>query len=82
MNPKILAIKRTLIILSIMIMVPVVLSLMFFLSSEVLGWIFISVLIASFIWMVYSINLSNINHEIAIQQSMDRLQAITDSKKV
>jgi len=82
MNPKILAIKRTLIILSIMIMVPVVLSLMFFISSEVLGWIFISVLIASFIWMVYSINLSNINHEIAIQQSIDRIQAITDSKKV
>jgi hypothetical protein len=82
MNPKILAIKRTLLVLSIMIMVPVVLSLLFFLSSEVLGWIFISVLIASFIWMVYSINLSNINHEIAIQQSIDRIQAITDSKKV
>ena len=82
MNPKILAIKRTLLVLSIMIMVPVVLSLLFFLSSEVLGWIFISVLIASFIWMIYSINLSNINHEIAIQQSIDRIQAITDSKKV
>ena len=82
MNPKLLAIKRTLIVLSIMIMVPVVLSLLFFLSSEVLGWIFISVLIASFIWMIYSINLSNINHEIAIQQSIDRIQAITDSKKV
>jgi 4-hydroxybenzoate polyprenyltransferase len=82
MNPKLLAIKRTLLVLSIMIMVPVVLSLLFFLSSEVLGWIFISVLIASFIWMIYSINLSNINHEIAIQQSIDRIQAITDSKKV
>jgi hypothetical protein len=82
MNPKILAIKRTLLVLSIMIMVPVILSLLFLLSSEVLGWIFISVLLASFIWMVYSINLSNINHEIAMQKSIDRIQAITDSKKV
>ena len=81
MNPKLLAIKRTIIILLIIVAMPILLHLFFLLPIEMITWIGTIVLVSFFIWLIYSINLSSIKHEIALKESYDRLQAIIDGKK-
>ena len=74
MNPKFIAIKRTVAMVIVACIAPLLISFLLTLDSEQIGWTIMGALFVYSIWIIYAINLNQVRHEALIK---DR-----DSKKV
>lgn len=78
MNQKLRAVKRTVGILAVITLLPILLCFLFtVLSTQVIAYLALAIFVCFFIWLTYSICLTQVKQEDSIQASFDAISEIT-----
>ena len=78
MNEKLVALKRTLIMVAIACIAPLLIAFMLTLDSEGIGWTILGALFIYAVYVIYAINLNQVRYELTLKQSFDRIDKITE----
>lgn len=63
MNDKLIALKRTLVMVVLACFIPLLISFLLTFDSEQIGWTMLTAIFAYACWIVYAINLNQVRHE-------------------
>lgn len=78
MNEKLIALKRTLIMVAIACVAPLLISFLLTLDSEEIGWTILGAVFVYAVYVIYAINLNQVRYELTLKQSFDRIDKITE----
>jgi hypothetical protein len=78
MNEKLVALKRTLIMVLIASVAPLLIAFLLTLDSEQIGWTILGALFVYGVYIIYAINLNQVRYELTLKQSFDRIEKITE----
>lgn len=78
MNEKLIALKRTLIMVVLACIAPLLISFLLVLDSEAIGWTILGALFVYGVYIIYAINLNQVRYELTLKQSFDRIDKITE----
>ena len=72
MNPKVVAIKRTLIMICVAIVAPLLISFLLMLDSEGIGWTILGSVSVYAIMITYMVNLNQARYELQSRNTIDK----------
>jgi xanthine/uracil permease len=78
MSEKLIALKRTLVMVVIACIAPLLIAFLLTLDSEQIGWTILGALFVYGVYIIYAINLNQVRYELTLKQSLDRIEKITE----
>ena len=82
MSQQFRAIRRTAGMLAVACLIPVILTALLALNTEIIGWLLILTFSAFSVWVVYSINLGQIKHDDQLAEMQQRHEQAVLNKQV
>jgi len=78
MDEKLIALRRTLLMVAIACVAPLLISLLLTLDSEQIGWTILGAIFVYAVYVIYAINLNQVRYELTLKQSLDKIDKITE----